>query len=80
MGNIVTATHNDIAEVDSWDNYDRGTSRWDCLEHKIKLATPLSEKTINQLERKATRSWNDILAADTYILTTHFPFRLPFSL
>lgn len=48
----------DIAEVDSWDNYDRGTSRWDCLEHKIKLATPLSEKTINQLERKAARSWN----------------------
>ena len=48
----------DIADVDSWDNYDRGASRWDCLEHKIKLVNPLSEKTINQLERKAARSWN----------------------
>lgn len=48
----------DIADVDSWDNYDRGASRWDCLEHKITFSTPLSEKTIKQLERKAARSWN----------------------
>ena len=48
----------DIADVESWDNYDRGASRWDCLEHVITFATPLSEKTIKQLERKAARSWN----------------------
>jgi hypothetical protein len=48
----------DIADVESWDNYDRGASRWDCLEHKIKFATPLSEKTIMQLDRKAARPWN----------------------
>ena len=48
----------DIADVDSWDNYDRGASRWDCLEHSIQFATPLSKKTIKQLERKAARSWN----------------------
>lgn len=48
----------DIASVESCDNYDRGASRWDCLEHLITFATPLSEKTIIQLERKAARSWN----------------------
>lgn len=48
----------DIADVESWDNYDRGASRWDCLEYVITFATPLSEKTIKQLERKAARSWN----------------------
>ena len=48
----------DVASVESCDNYDRGASRWDCLEHMITFATPLSEKTIIQLERKAARSWN----------------------
>lgn len=48
----------DIADVESWDNYDRGASRWDCLEHKITFTTPLQERTIKQLERKAARIWN----------------------
>ena len=48
----------DYADVDSWDNYDRGASRWDCLEHKITFTSPLTEKTRKQLDRKAVRSWN----------------------
>ena len=48
----------DVASVESCDNYDRGASRWDCLEHMISFASPLSEKTIMQLERKAARFWN----------------------
>jgi hypothetical protein len=47
----------EISDVESSDNYDRGASRWDCLEHTIKFAAPLPEKTTKRLDRKATRSW-----------------------
>lgn len=44
----------DIAEVQSWDNYDRGASRWDCLEHALRFKMPLQESTIEELERRCT--------------------------
>ena len=58
---IVKKLHVDLPEVselESSDNYDRGASRWDCLEYWVKFAGPLPQKTIKQLDRKTTRSWN----------------------
>ena len=40
-----------VTDVESWDNYDRGASRWDCLEHIIKFEECLSTRTISKLER-----------------------------
>lgn len=54
----------EVSEVESSNNYDRGASRWDCFEHKIKFAIPLPEVSIKQLEKMAARSWNKWYRAD----------------
>ena len=41
----------EVAKVQSWDNYDRGASRWDCLEHKIVFDKWPSQKSIDKMER-----------------------------
>lgn len=48
-----------VAEAESWDNYDRGASRWDCLEHAISFETHISDKTITKLDRlcECNRHW-----------------------
>ena len=45
----------DVKDVEAFDNYDRGASRWDCLEYNIQFDSPLPEKTVRQLERKVRR-------------------------
>ena len=48
----------DIADVYSYYNRYRGVSGWKCSGHKITFTSPLPERTIKQLERKAERRWN----------------------
>ena len=48
----------DIADVYSYYNSYRGVSGWKCSGHKITFISPLLERTIKQLERKAKRRWN----------------------
>ena len=45
----------DIADVYSYYNRYRGVSGWKCSGHKITFTSPLPERTIKQLERKAER-------------------------
>jgi hypothetical protein len=45
----------EIIEVQSWDNYDRGASRWDCLEHYLRFERSLPENTIQELERRCEK-------------------------
>ena len=45
-----------VAEAESWDNYDRGASRWDCLEHVIRFENSLSDKTVTKLDRLCERN------------------------
>lgn len=47
------------SKVESWDNYDRGASRWDCLEHLIEFETKLPGKTVEKLEKlcATNRHW-----------------------
>lgn len=40
----------DMLSVDSWDNLDRGSSRWDCFNHRSCFADKLSDDCIRQLE------------------------------
>ena len=42
----------EIIEVRYTDNYDRGASRWDCLEHFLRFEGSLSENTIQELESR----------------------------
>ena len=49
----------DIADVYSYYNRYRGVSGVKWSGHKITFTTPLSERTIKQLERKAERRWNN---------------------
>lgn len=41
-----------IALVESSDNLERGSSRWDWFDHRTVFAEELSDETIHQLERK----------------------------
>ena len=47
------------SKVESWDNYDRGASRWDCLEHLIEFETKLPRETVEKLEKlcATNRHW-----------------------
>lgn len=45
----------EIIEVQYTDNYDRGASRWDCLEHFLRFESSLSESTIQELERRCEK-------------------------
>lgn len=49
----------EVKEVESVNNYDRGASRWDCLEYYIQFESPLSEKMVKCLERRAKRRLNN---------------------
>lgn len=40
----------DIISVESWDNLVRGTSCWDCFEHRSLFAEKLSDDCVRQLE------------------------------
>ena len=49
-----------VRNVEASDNYDRGASRWDCHEYHIDFDEPLSQRCVNQLERRArikTNNW-----------------------
>lgn len=41
-----------IADTESYDNYDRGASRWDCHEYYITFEHDYSDRTIKRLERR----------------------------
>ena len=45
----------EIIEVRYTDNYDRGASRWDCLEHFLRFEGSLSESTIQELESRCEK-------------------------
>ena len=53
-----------VKHVETSNNYDRGASRWDCLEYYIQFESPLPERTIKQLERRAQRSLNNWFRED----------------
>ena len=53
-----------VKHVEASDNYDRGASRWDCLEYYIKFESPLPERTIKLLERRTQRSLNNWFRED----------------
>lgn len=46
-------------KVESWDNYDRSQSRWDCISHLIEFETTLPRETIENLENlcETSRHW-----------------------
>jgi hypothetical protein len=46
----------EVSEVESFDNYDRGASRWDCIEHNITFQEELSDKTLKKLEKLCSRN------------------------
>ena len=54
----------EVKHVEASDNYDRGASRWDCLEYYIQFESPLPERTIKQLERRTQRSLNNWFRED----------------
>ena len=45
----------EIIEVQYTDNYDRGASRWDCLEHFLRFECSLPESTIQELESRCEK-------------------------
>ena len=45
----------EIIEVRYTDNYDRGSSRWDCLEHFLRFECSLPESTIQELESRCEK-------------------------
>ena len=48
-----------ISDVESYDNYERGASRWDCHEYYITFEKEYSDRTIKRLERrcKSNKHW-----------------------
>ena len=48
---IVKADLPEIVEVESEDNLDRGTSRWDVYMHRVQFGEALSEESIKKLDR-----------------------------
>jgi hypothetical protein len=40
----------DVISVESWDNLERSSSRWDCFNHRSCFADELSDDCIHQLE------------------------------
>ncbi|MBR4887216.1 MAG: hypothetical protein IKU16_08065 [Muribaculaceae bacterium] len=53
-GNVEIITGVDLPNlknIDSWDNLDRGSSRWDCFSHSAEFEEPLSENCIRKLEK-----------------------------
>ncbi len=48
---IVNLDLPDVASVESWDNLDRSSSKWDCYEYEIVFSTPLSESCTGELDR-----------------------------
>lgn len=48
---IVKVDLPDIVEVESEDNLDRGTSRWDVYMHRVQFGDTLSEESIKKLDR-----------------------------
>lgn len=45
----------EIIEVQYADNYDRGASRWDCLEYFLRFESNLPESTIQEIERRCEK-------------------------
>jgi hypothetical protein len=45
-----------VAEAESYDNYDRGSSRWDCHEYFITFQGDYSDQTISEFERLCSTS------------------------
>ena len=48
---IVKVDLPEIVEVESEDNLDRGTSRWDVYMHRVQFCEALSEESIKKLDR-----------------------------
>lgn len=42
----------DVTSVESWNNLERCSSRWDCFEHRSYFAGKLSDECVHQLEIK----------------------------
>ena len=49
---IVKAELPEIVEVESRDNLDRGSSRWDMYAHRVQFGEALSEESIKKLEQR----------------------------
>ncbi len=71
--NIVKITGLDLPEVlsvNSWNNLDRYTSRWDCFEHNSQFVDKLSEDCIAQLENLCqtdTVHWHKDIYEGSYV-------------
>lgn len=48
-----------ISQTESWDNSDRGASRWDCHEYLITFDEEYSDRTVKKFERrcKSNKHW-----------------------